>query len=322
MLEITAIITDDDKYYYTYDHKAVGYKKILINGDIPQKTFVEQWYSINSKPVSVQCVLPIERVNYRYELIDATLVSDKILSICTEDVVTEINDNDDRVWKLEYAHLQSLYERKWDELPLKLEDVEFTLNIIMAVKDVKCAELSYKIQAWQWESDGLRNLTEKDVKYQLLDRLLFHPLLLPQRPCRYTSEESYKIVRQYVKQHINLNVAEITSDYNFCFTVKKLIQLNEPEKYTVNTSMNKKPKYVDRYRKHRDVTVFEMTYSPENYKGYTPIQAFTGSDMEDLKAKIDTYCKGLIEYINESFVDCPTCKGLGVITTEFNKDKI
>lgn len=116
---------------------------------------------------------------------------------------------------------------------------------------------------------------------------------------------------------MNYDVAEITSDYNFCFTVSKKIAFSEPEEYSVDINAahpRRKSKWQKRYRTSRSSNIFSMAPAP--YKGYKVIPGFEGKDQEDLKAKIDSYCKDLIEVINEPIKDCPHCKGRGVIETD------
>jgi hypothetical protein len=86
---------------------------------------------------------------------------------------------------------------------------------------------------------------EHTPKYNLLDRITTHPVLLQTKPCYLTNEESYKIIRNHVKVNINPKYAKITSDYDFCFTVEKVIELHKTYEYTVNVNANysrRKPK--------------------------------------------------------------------------------
>jgi len=65
-----------------------------------------------------------------------------------------------------------------------------------------------------------------------------------------------------------------------------------------------------------------MTYSPANYKDYTPIKEFIGDTLVDLRHKIDTYCEELLTFINQPLIDCPSCDGFGVIWKgKFNDDR-
>ncbi len=56
-----------------------------------------------------------------------------------------------------------------------------------------------------------------------------------------------------------------------------------------------------------------MTYSPEGYKGYTPIKSFEGKNEIDLKTQINSYLKELMDVINEPLRECPTCQGTGIV---------
>ena len=167
-------------------------------------------------------------------------------------------------------------------------------------------------------SDGTTDLTNKDFKHQLIDKIMFPSILLHNTPCALTSEEVYKILRQYIKQHINYEVAEITSDYDFCFTVKKKIALSNPystqrEILKGNGRSYKNPKFKTNYIGTRLTTIFEMTYSPKNYSGYTPIPSIVANTEDELKEKIDKLCEDTVSLINEPLVECEYCKGYGVI---------
>src|SRR3972149_1340586 len=230
-VKIIAIATDIGQYYlyskWNQLHRAI------INGLPVVKSFCDEWYVSQGKPEIIQITLPVETVNRRYELTDATLRSDKILLIYAEDTVTYYNDDTYcREWRDEYIGLQSLYKLKWDTLPQQLQEIKFTLDTIMRIKDIDCELLSYSID----NGGQIVNLTEKDVQYQLLDRLIFPSPVLPQMLCKYNSKQSYDIVRQYIKTHINLEYVEITSDYDFCFTVKKRVLLTKPEIYYVDAN--------------------------------------------------------------------------------------
>jgi hypothetical protein len=58
-----------------------------------------------------------------------------------------------------------------------------------------------------------------------LERMLTPEFALHERPCSITSKQTYDIVRYYVKENIDPKQAEVTSDYDFCFTVKKKVAI-------------------------------------------------------------------------------------------------
>lgn len=296
----------------------------IINGKEPGKTFHKNWALISEVPVLMQRYRSQENINHRFELIDKSLESDKIPFSLLRDDVTYKDEDYDTVWiEGPYKIYSSMYSLVSDSQEDILENIEFEYKTIMEVDSlIEFDGFSYQVQRTQWAHEGLRSLTEKEVKYQLLDEIIFPEIVLPSRPCELTPKQTYKIVRQYIKQNINLDFASITSDYNFCFTVKKRIPLSEIEKYSVDTNWAKKTKRVKletRYRKYREVECFAMT--GEGYGGYPMIRGFRGDNQEDLKNKIDNYCKELILFINDPVSDCPHCKGLGVILPKEKKEK-
>ncbi|MCK4259658.1 MAG: hypothetical protein KAX49_11810 [Halanaerobiales bacterium] len=307
-----------DKFFIS-EFKPDSYNKyispvdLIINGEKQKQSFHPGWCIVNKEPESLQRLIKQSNINHRYELIDKTMESKKIPS------TIEYIDGE-LVWNTKYAIYQSLYKLVSDKQPDVLEDIEFEYETIMEVKEIKEYQgFAYDIQKTQWEKDGLREVKEGEVQHQLIDEIMFPDILLPLRPCSLTSKQSFDVVRQYVKQHINYEVAVITSDFNFCFTIKKKIPLSEPEEYSINVNENwvgrkRKPKYETRYKRFREIECFNM--SPEAYGDYKVIEGFRGGDREDLKNNIDDYCKKLITFINEPVKDCPQCKGRGVISIE------
>src|SRR5690606_15220463 len=113
--------------------------------------------------------------------------------------------------------------------------------------------------------------------------------------------------------NIDPKYAEITSDYDFCLTVKKKIEI-EPEEYRVNINAaysRRKPKYETRFNRSRSVEIYKT--SPEGYQGYPTVDNFTGKDADDLKKNVDNFLEELMKKINEPLVECGCCKGKGVV---------
>ena len=161
----------------------------------------------------------------------------------------------------------------------------------------------------------MQQVTEEDVFYSLLDRIMYPSILLSQRPCCLSSEQTYKIVRRFIQDNIDSRWASITSDHDFCFTVKRRLRLPAPKEYTVNVNAfsKRKPRCQRRTETEHEETCFEMTYSPKNYDRYTPIKGFTAKTQPELNEKINEYCQALIRDINAPLKDCPQCSGSGVV---------
>lgn len=290
--------------------------QMLFDGAKPDTTFLDQWGKLSAMPQRVTKYVHQPDINYRYELVDPAMVSDKIPAILTREEVEYYVEDYESCWRSkQYKHLQSLYKEASDKQPNKLVDQEFEItahiktDVIRQMKDLSIP--AYQNDIWVDRKDYV--ITNNNVTYQLLDQLRFPDIILPMLPCKLTFKQSYDIVRAFVRDNHNPKYAIITSDYDFCFTVKKRIELAAQEAYQVDVSRTKKPRYETRYRKSRDIEIFEMTSVEKAYPGYTPIKGFEGKDRDDLQANIDKFCDDLIKIINEPLVDCPHCNGCGVV---------
>jgi hypothetical protein len=300
-----------------------GLDSYFFDGLKPEPTHHKAWVKIKSLPTKMEKKLGQPNINFRYELIEKNMACDKFPLVYQREDVARLSDEHNHwVWKPEFRHLYSLYEEKYDKQPDILVSIPFEFNVICEIDNIKeYAGFAYKAQKTRWDSDGHLNITPTSVKYQVIDKIVFPDIVLPSKPSSLDSHDSYKIIRQYIKDNINPKYAKITSDYDFCFTVEKRIELPEPVPYQVNISGTKRPKYVTNYRTNRNVKVFEMTYSGHggNYNGYTPIKGFEGKNHEDLKKNIDKYLSDLITKINQPIADCKHCKGSGVIIESESK---
>lgn len=163
----------------------------------------------------------------------------------------------------------------------------------------------------------------KRLAFQELDKLMLPDVVVRDNcPVKMSSKDLYDVVRYHIKNNIDMSVASITSDYNFCFTVKKKIRRSEPltEKIEIkkqNGYSYKNPRY--KHKTHvfaGDYTIFEMTYSPKRYEGYTPIPSIVAKDLEELDNKIRVLLDDLMEKINKPSCLCPHCEGTGVTSSE------
>lgn len=303
-------------------HSSDGLARLLFDGKNPERTWHKNWFFIPQEPERIEKLVSQPHINYRYVLIDPTMESDKIPAVMVREDVAEITE--DYGWQLrdEYSHLKSLYRIEYDEQPDKLADAECLFRIVLELDEiVQFNGFSYPAQLGRYRSDGMGKITQDSVTNQLLDRILFPDIVLPSRPCELSSKQMYQIVREHIKQHINNDVAFVDSDHDFCFSVKKRIELREPywlkkEILKQNGRSYKKRRYRENFIKSRTTQIFEMTYSPKNYGEYTPIPGMRGDNWDNLRQKIDAYLEKLMTLINTPLKDCPHCNGMGVVETE------
>lgn len=324
MLNLIAIKTPTTYFISeqsTSDYNRAPLESYIFDGtEKVLPTFHPHWFSIKVIPVKIEREERQPNTNYRFELIDPSFESSLFLrTFVCKDVADWIDY--EWVWKPEYAKLRSLYKLVSDPQPSVLVEVPFKLNLVLELQEelLPSGAFSYSVPKTQYRHEGMTAITEKDVKYQIIDQIVFPNIVLPTKPCKLSSLQTYNIIREHVKSNIKSSVAEITSDYDFCFTVKKKIKLVEPEKFTVDvnnslfSSRKKKPKLETRFNNTRAVTIFEMTHDKAAYKEYPIIEGFKGENHLDLKEKIDFYLESLMDVINSPIEDCVHCSGRGVI---------
>jgi hypothetical protein len=302
--------------------------KYKINNQIPQPTFNNEWSFITEEPKIITQPQSPKKENYRYILKDETIQSDKIPLILTRgEVCCYDNEEYSWDWKTEYAHLCSLYTLKYDEIEQSDKNIEFTYEQIIEVDELNnIKNFDWEIYKSQWTHEGTRKITLYDLKYQLIDKIIFPSIYYEQHcPVILPSKKFYDIIRFYIKNNIDLKVAEITSDYDFCFTVKKRIKRNEPltikeEQLKNNGSHYAKPKFTTKTSQYAgSFTIFEMTHDEKGYKGYPILPEIAANNINKLQEKIDNILKNLIEFINTPVTLCPCCEGTGLKQKE---DKI
>lgn len=259
-----------------------------------------------------------------YTLKDPEFVSDKIpLSLTNEEVDRELDEDGDYVWG-NFWNIRSLYKEVYSEPEEFIEDVGFEieylgfldLGLLSAPHSTKVSIISRG--GW---SDVKSEVTISSLaEYEEIVKAVVPDLVIHNQPCTISSYAAFCIVRAFVKNNIDKKNARISSDYDFCFTVQKLIAINPiPWKNEVTTARGKSyrpPRYKTGTTTHKEVEVFEMTHSKENYRGYTPIAPFKGDNLQELVDNIQTYLEDLISYINTPFHECTHCKGMGKIVGE------
>lgn len=302
-------ISDGSGNYYKENLKV-----LFFNGKNPTDTYCPDWYYIEEYPTSIQREKSGDIINARFELKDESFESEKIPKV----IPYEDRDNYSR------DLLDSLYSYEYDKAPPYKEEVKCNIQIICEVDNFNFPPLfEYRaIDRSSW-SDRQYTIKNANVKHQLLDKMIFPAVLLHERPCKLSSKQMYDITRQYILDHIDGAVATVSSNYNFCFEVRKRIPLIVPETITYQNIFAKtkkeRNKIHTRIKEYTEKTIFEMTHEQEKYKGYTVIPEMCANSETELKEKVDTWLEGLINIINKPLVQCPHCHGSGYLD-EFEKE--
>lgn len=295
----------DVKGENVYSRSKIG--GLIVNDEYPlDQTWQANWFFSKYEPRTLHSLHSQPSINPRFELKDP----EKFPMLKRVYMKEEVYDDFDE-YTPEFSPIAGLYQFKSDQQPKVKVPFDFKIEVIAEVDHLEDpGKFKYKVNAFK-----------SDVNFYPFDMALTPPILKHTKPCFLTSEESYKIIREHVKQNINYKVATITSDYDFCFKVSKKISVNPVEIVKEIKKSNgksyRKPRYNRSLKTTRSVEIFEMTHSGQNngkgYSGYTVIPGFKGEDREDLQQTIDAYLEDLISFINAPYKDCECCEGKGVI---------
>lgn len=333
MLELIAYETENGLYYankkvtYSGKHDSIGngqgYK---VNGEYPVASeYKSDWYFLPNVN-KIESVTTTKHGGYKeayWKLRDeSTYIEGLIPKTISAKDADEFEDDYD--WFIgsdsPYHAYRGLYTRVKEELPRIVEDVEFTVEYRGKIKQelVNNDYANMKVTVLKDSNYDHKGTKELDLKgivhYYELEELLTPDLLLHNRPCYLTADQTYEIVRNHIKINIDPKYARITSDYNFCFTVKKKIHIkpfvHKTEIKKSNGRSYAKPKFKTTSIEHKEVEVFEMCPS-KPYQSYTPIVGFKGDSLSDLVENMKLYLQELMEVINAPTHECEHCSGLG-----------
>lgn len=293
-------------YDFNYHHTQIS--ELLFDGELPMPTYAPHWLYIKKYPEHIQKKCQGSQTNSRYELRNKDLVNEKMPAVILYEDEDKYSDD----------VIENLYSYKYDREPDYLEDVVCEIEEVLRVDHFTLPpQIQYDAVTKCDFNDTVYKITNADVKHQLFDKIIYPPVMLHKSPCKFSSKQMYNITRQYILIHIDKDAATISSNYDFCFSVDKIIPLREPETITYQNifarTKRERNKIHTKIKKFNNVKIFEMTHDAENYKEYPVIPEIYANNEEDLKQKVDAWLDGVIEIINKPLCTCPQCKGNGFI---------
>lgn len=314
MIKIMLIETDKCCYIndcyategYDYSYHRSEISDLFFDGELPTKTFAKNWLRISKYPSLIEKEIKDRTENVRWEINDKKFVSTELpetifyteRNLVTEDV------------------LAALYQYTSDVIPTYREVVDVEIEKVLDVVNFdEPINFEFKaIRKWDYK-DQIYDVSNVSIKHQLFDKIIFPEIMLTNRPCSLSSKLVYDITRQYIKENIDLKVAKITSDYDFCFTVVKIVRLIEPETVTYQNIFARTKKERSKIKfainKFKDVEIFQMTHDQSKYNGYTSIPPIYGKSEADLKKNVDEWLNSIIIQINKPLQLCEHCDGTG-----------
>lgn len=301
---------------------------VEINGkDVTSLVPNNGWYHFEGELKDFKKRNPLKKEQTRWKLINPELASDKIPLTLDMEQLKKVwdSDEDEYTYCGPYASLASLYQADYTELPAEIVPVEVEL---VKLRDLHIenyeAPSEMKIQVQDGNYGGKLQVQDlsKVAVFADIERMLTPDFLLHTRPCYLTSEQVYKIVRAHILNNIDGKVARVTSNYDFCFVVEKVIETKpytvKTEKLTSSLRSYKPPRFTTATKTTKQQKIFEMTWKGAHhgggYNGYTCIEPWEANSLQELYEYIQQYLKDLMQEINKPVVECQHCNGLGCIT--------
>lgn len=289
-LKINAVKTDAGVFinHSVNNHSSSVLETLFINGENPKRAHVKNWFVIDEMPVSIKKQMPDIRKYNQWKLIDPDMES-KALPLTVEYDELSFDDS-----------IADLYSAEYEVVPGKLVDMPFEVEVITEVKNFRLPpKVDYKAERKRGYRTVEVIIDNTNFEHQLLDKLIIPEILLHEYPCKLSSQELYQIVRQHVKENIDPVHAKVTSDYDFCFKVSKVVQIYGPGQVDHNKLMNGTFSQKKAILAEKEFVIFEMTPENQLYKGYTPIKGMSANNQTELKEKIDKFLDELMKFINE-----------------------
>ncbi|HEB5000151.1 TPA: hypothetical protein R0E49_000663 [Clostridioides difficile] len=287
---------------YDYEYHKTELDKLYFDREKAKETYCKNWYVIDKYPEKIETE-SIEYANERYEIDNKNLICEKFPKIIKKEDRSKFNFD-----------ISEFYTLKRDKLPLRLVEVEnVNVEVIMELENFEMPnEIKYDAigEKGYYQNNSVYKITNADVKHQLLDKIILPEIMLSSRPCMLNSKQMFDIARQYIKENIDFSIAQISKDTVECFEVKKIIKLLEPEFLSYKNLFSKTREDKINYKtEYKYISIFSIAHN----KTYTTIEAMYANSENELKEKVDTWLKGVIDIINKPLTQCPHCSGTGYI---------
>lgn len=300
------------------------YGEHRINGVIKVVSGWQQLKDVH-EIVSYETLQPGEKKLTNYILKISSVACDDIpLKLLPDHVEAYYDDDSEEFrWK-HFEEYRALYKPEHENLPATWKELPFEVVVLREVKIDNYEEpikmsigTNVKMQEPNWSTSA--DLS-KVVLYEDIERILTPEFLLHERPCQLAPVQVYSIVRNWIKVNINAKAAYISSDYDFCFTVKRRVQIKP---ITVKTEIKKQngrsfatPKFNTKQVGYKDEVLFEM--APKVYQSYPVIEQWFASNLKEMAEQLKNYLDALIAEINTEANECTHCNGVGAIVSKIN----
>lgn len=231
------------------------------------------------------------------------------------------NGEDDYGFSPEFAPISSLYEPVYEQEDSGWGEIKVDHEVLGELEISNYRKPESMVVNWQRNPgiDGKTIDLSAIVQYSDIETMLTPEFMLHTRPCSLTGDQVYKIVRTHILENIDGKYARVTSDYDFCFEVKKVVKIKpittRREVLTEREKRYKTPKFKTDVVTSKEIPIFEMTTPSRKYGTYTPIEGWQADNLEDMATQVKVYLDALMEEINRPLEECPNCGGVGHVVS-------
>ncbi len=298
-------------YPYSYSRA----KEFILN-EITEHVEINDYVRLTDELTSVKKTVKGQNKLVHYKLKDEELACTKLPLIADE----YWNEIEDALQAMGVEGYESLYQPVYHQEEDAIVEIPFEVITIGSYEieepnNIKSRKIK-SIENSGWNDKVIEQELSAVVIYDDITKLLTPEFALNQAPCKLSSKQMYSITRQFIKENLDMKENRITSDYDFCFTVKKVVHTKP---FLSSESYLKGKSWKERKVTKQDklVDIFEMTWKGykgnSGYEGYTCIDEMKGENLQDLSNNLDEYLNSLICNLNKKVEECECCKGYGML---------
>lgn len=324
-----------DAYYGNKDLINTGL--VSINGT-PVGEFRREpsgWYKTDVELKQFEKRIPGKNIVSHYEIKDARLVNSNMPEIIQIEDIQVGWDDDKDVWYGKYAGLQDYYTKHYKVILESTEIVEIEVEYFqeLVIENYESpVDMSIKCLR---DSDRYGSGVQVDLDlskiciYADIERMLTPEFLLHERPCSLTSKQVYRIIRSHVLNNLDRSTVKVTSNYDFCFEVKKVVSTPaytvKAEQLTNRGNSYKPPRFSNKKTDTKNESIFEMTWDGadkgKGYGDYTVIEGWDAPNFKALAYQVKMYLDDLMKVLNSPASECKECRGCGMIFQRLNTNE-
>lgn len=282
------------------------------------------WYLIDTELKDFKKKTHETKKHIGWKLKNPKIASEELPEVLEVHQIERDYDEDDG-YTGSHAQYFALYEPVYETIPSEILPVEVEVTLLREI-DVgnysKPAEMKVDVREGSFGGKTQTVDLSSIVNISEIEALLTPEFMHHTRPCSLSSEQVYKIVRQHILSNIDSKVARVTSNYDFCFTVEKVVETKpyptKKEQLTRSGRSYKPPRFTTASASTKLQKIFEMTWAgykgSGGYQGYTCIEGWSADSLQELYDNMQKYLSELMQEINKPVVECQHCNGTGCIT--------